>query len=69
MGLFWLHTYLPAVPCSSNDNIDIHTLIICLLIAGEGCSFITADCGTWQYSCSPPDVDGCSYDYQAAVST
>ena len=69
MGLFWLHTYLPAVriPCSNNDNR--HTVSICLLIADEGCSFITADCGTWQYSCSPPDVSGCSYDYQAAVST
>ena len=66
-GLFWLHTYLPAVPCTNNDNR--HTVIICLPIAGEGCSFITADCGTWQYSCSPPDVGGCSYDYQAAVST
>ena len=42
---------------------------ICLLTVGLGCNFITADCDSWPYSCSPPSVDGCSYDYQAAVPT
>ena len=69
----WVHaallvSYLLAVPCS-NNNSNRHNYYILILIAGEGCSFITADCDTWQYSCSPQDVDGCSYDYQAAVST
>ena len=40
---------------------------LCLPTAGEGCNFITADCDTWAYSCSPPNADGCSYDYQAEV--
>ena len=40
---------------------------VCLSTAGEGCNFITANCDDWSYSCSPPEVDGCSYDYQATV--
>ncbi|XP_065920451.1 leishmanolysin-like peptidase isoform X2 [Dysidea avara] len=34
---------------------------------GQGCDLTTADCDDYPYSCSPPSVDGCSYDYQASA--
>ncbi|XP_065920449.1 leishmanolysin-like peptidase [Dysidea avara] len=33
---------------------------------GLGCDFSTAGCNDYPYSCSPPNADGCSYDYQAS---
>lgn len=32
-----------------------------------GCGFVTANCEDYPYSCSPENVNGCSYDYQAEV--
>ena len=54
------------------NNISIlHPEHFCIAIVfttvGEGCSFITANCDSWSYSCPPLPHTGCSYDYQAEV--